>query len=113
MMPYPNPNYYTQPMMAMPQATKFVDSFEQIGVNDVPMDGKWVLFGKNDMSMVQARCWTPQGTIQTLNYKLENNPIQPHLDNQTENLAISGINDEIKAIYDEIKALNEKVDSLM
>lgn len=48
---------------------RYVNDFSEITANDVPMDGKWAIFAKNDMSEIQARAWSPNGTIVPVSFK--------------------------------------------
>ena len=99
---------YQQTQMNQPCMQSFVADFNQIKASDVPMDGKWVLFGKNDMSEVCAKAWTPQGTISTLEYSLK----QPVSDEKVENVPQIDLSSQFVPIMAEIKALNTKIDKL-
>lgn len=72
-----------QPMQPqIPQMVgRFVNTFDEVTANDVPMDGKCAIFPKNDMSEIQARAWQSDGTIRAVTYK----PVEPISDCQTEN----------------------------
>lgn len=55
-----------------------VNDFSEISANDVPMNGSCAYFPKNDLSEIQIRRWTPQGTIEAQTYiKADNVPKQP------------------------------------
>lgn len=47
-----------------------VGSFNEITANDVPMNGGFALFPKSDLSEIQIRRWTPQGTIESQTYSI-------------------------------------------
>jgi len=58
-----------QPQQPQPGlASKIVDSFDNINVNDVPMGGQAV-FIKNDGSEIQVRAWGKMGNIEKTSYK--------------------------------------------
>lgn len=111
MQPYMNPNYLNQYQMPMyqQQGTRFVNSFNEIQVNEIPMDGKYALFAKNDMSEIQARAWNSNGTINILEYSLK----QTQQAISTDNVPQEDKKDEYAPILGEIKALSEKIDKLM
>lgn len=48
---------------------KSVNDFTEITANDVPMDGRYAMFPKNDMSEIQIKTWGADGKIQTISYK--------------------------------------------
>lgn len=48
---------------------RFVNEFAEVTANDVPMDGKWAIFAKSDMSEIQARAWSPDGKIVPIVFK--------------------------------------------
>ena len=72
----PQQSFYgaTQQMGFTPYQTsqingRTVNDFNEITANDVPMNGGFAYFPKNDMSEIQLRRWTPQGTIETISFK--------------------------------------------
>ena len=86
MQPYLNPMYFQQtqfqPQMPTYQPTtlsqqiqnpttgifgKWVDSFEAVSANDVPMQGVSV-FPKNDLTEIVCKKWNANGTIETTRY---------------------------------------------
>ncbi len=48
---------------------RFVNDFSEIGVNEVPMDGKYALFAKNDLSEIVAKAWNANGQIVNIVFK--------------------------------------------
>lgn len=117
-MPYmPNYNNYNyqpyqyQPMQyqpAQPQynqsigiSGKLVDSFDNVTVNDVPMDGNPATFIKKDMSEIQVRMWTPQGTISTTSYK-------PYIEPKKEDTANSS-SVSLESLYDDFRGFREEL----
>ena len=125
MQPYVNPNYYSQynynPYQSMAQnqyqstpiqsGTRYVNNFNEIQVNEIPMDGKYVLFAKNDLTEVQAKAWLPNGTINTIEYVLKQ-PISDNSDSNPNNVTQIDLSSQFEPIMAEIKALNEKIDKL-
>lgn len=105
----PAQQYVPQGIMA-----RFVDGFENITANDVPMNGG-ALFVKNDGSQVQIRQWNANGTISTTSYlpqiddlnadavKLSSNDFSSQFD---------AFKDVLGGIQEDIKALNEKMDKI-
>lgn len=45
-----------------------VSGEEEIKANEVPMDGTLCLFPKKDLSVIYAKAWNAQGTIDTVSY---------------------------------------------
>lgn len=88
--------------------TRLVNNFNEIQVNEIPMDGSYKLFAKTDMSEVQARAWNSNGTITTLEYSLK----QPLAEQNTDNVAQIDLSSQFEPILAEIKAINEKIDKL-
>lgn len=126
MQPYVNPNYYsqyqpyqnnyqsllpTQMSVATQSGTRYVNNFNEIQVNEIPMDGKYVLFAKSDLTEVQAKAWLPNGTINTIEYVLKQ-PISDNSDSNPNNVTQIDLSSQFEPIMAEIKALNEKIDKL-
>lgn len=88
---------------------KVVNDFTEITANDVPMNGVSAVFPKADLSEVQLRTWTANGTIQTITYKpiLEQNQSEgtniPQNDFTTLNEGINAFREEILARLDNIE----------
>lgn len=104
--PYPQPY---QPAFQMPFQSqtsslpgKVVDDFNNIGVNEVPMDGSASVFLKRDLSEIQVRKWGPDGRIYSTSYKaeeLKNETALPQEDN------FSNLNERLQAIEEKIDKL--------
>lgn len=58
--------YIPQPTVMIPG--KVVNSHEEIGPQDVPMNGQVSFFPKADYSEIYAKCWTNDGRIDTRVY---------------------------------------------
>lgn len=108
----PQMQYMTAPQML----GKFVNEFTDITANDVPMDGRWAIFPKNDLSEIQARAWSSDGKIVPVVFKpvLEEQP--SNLPPAEEKLKI-GLSDEateaIMKRFDDISERLEKVEKTM
>lgn len=92
---------------------RFVNDFNEVTANDVPMDGKWALFPKSDLSEIQARAWSPEGKIIPIVFK----PVieeKLNIDAQAKDKIEVGLSDEAtKAFmerFDEISERLEKVE---
>lgn len=113
---YPNyaaQNYYSNPPMQNPApymgiSGRYVNTFEEITANDVPMDGKSALFIKNDMSEIEARAWTPNGMINRIVFK----PVLPKTQQNVSADTEIGQNGAYSALQSEIRVLSEKIDNL-
>ena len=111
MQPMINPNYFNQYQYQpsyQQQGTRLVNNFNEIQVNEIPMDGTYRLFAKADMSEIQARAWDSNGTIKVLEYSLKNAPIIPNMNN----VAQEEQKDPYEPILTEIRTLSEKIDKL-
>ncbi len=88
---------------------RFVDDFNAIVANDVPMDGNGAIFVDRNGTEMQWRNWTPNGTIQTIVYK----PIQP--ENQSEDANIpqmdfNALNEDVRALREDIKSVRDMIE---
>lgn len=68
--PYPQP-YQMPYQMANNLPGRVVDDFNNIGANDVSMDGNASVFLKRDLSELQVRKWGSDGRIYSTTYKPE------------------------------------------
>lgn len=113
---YPNynsQNYYSNPPMSTIQnmgiSGRYVNNFEEITANDVPMDGKSALFIKNDLSEIEARAWTPNGMINRIVFK-------PVIEQKPQNVLPNsemGQNGAFNDLQSEIRVLSDKIERLM
>lgn len=119
MQPYMNPNYLNQYQMPMYQqpipmqnnagsGTRFVNSFSDIQISEIPMDGTYKLFAKQDMSEIQAKAWDSNGTIKTISFS----PIKAIETEKADELPTIDLSLQFEPILAEIKALNDKIDKL-
>lgn len=126
MQPFVNPAYFQyqpyQPQMpqmpTMPSQSiqnpitgingKWVDNFDLLTANDVPMQGISV-FPKNDLSEIVCKKWNANGIIETVSY-LPQKAVE-------EDSAIKSSDEMIKSQFEEIRgsieAINEKIDKLI
>lgn len=91
---------------------RFVDDFNIISANDVPMDGNGAIFIKKDGSEIQLRNWTANGTIQTTSYK----PIlEPDPSNGTNipQIDLNGLYEDVRAIRGEISERFDRLEKSM
>lgn len=93
-------------------STRYVNDFNEIQVNEIPMDGTYKLFAKKDMSEVQAKAWMPNGTISTINYVVDNKPMATNLSADPNTLSQNDLQSLYEPLMAEIKALNDKIDKL-
>lgn len=67
------PMSYPQPQSNFQQAAgiagRYVNDFNEITANDVPMNGSPAIFAKNDRSEIQMREWSPNGQIVSTVYR--------------------------------------------
>ena len=83
---------------------RFVQNAEQIGVNDVPMNGTYSIFPKNDMTEIYAKAWDGNGNIQTLTYRL----VQ---DDGTERAEVPTVQEQLQSFRDEIMKRFDKLEN--
>ncbi len=82
---------------------RFVDDFNAIVANDVPMDGNGAIFVDRSGTEMQWRNWTPNGTIQTIVY----NPVQPENQSEGANMPkmdFNALNEDVRALREDILA---------
>lgn len=128
---YQQPNPYMERMnnlqqfqqqlqMPIPQtvaqgiSARFVDGFENITANDVPMNGG-ALFIKNDGSEIQVRQWNANGTISTTSYLPQICDLGAHTVKSSPNEFSSkfdAFNEVLRGIQDEVKTLGDKIDNI-
>lgn len=106
--PYNQQQYYQQPVQQQQQPVIFgrvVNSFDELTVNDIPMNGSAAYFPKADMSEIECRKWMSDGTIHRSTFK-------PVLDTNLNNLACNDKNSlelAVNALQDNI---NDRLDRL-
>lgn len=91
---------------------KIVNDFSELTANDVPMNGSTAFFPKADGMEIQARSWTPNGTIQTVSYRpiLEQNQSEGTNIPQTD---FNALNEDVRALRQEISERFDRLESSM
>lgn len=75
----------TQPVTQAPMTNtntingRFVNDFNEIKADEIPMNGSKSVFIKGDLSEVAVKCWNNNGTIDTSIYQLKQEE-QPKID---------------------------------
>lgn len=106
-----------QPQQAMPQQImglngRYVDDFNTLSANDVPMDGNGAIFIKKDKSEIQLKNWTANGTIATTCFKpiteqnFENNINMPQIN-------LNGLYEDMRALRGEIAERFDRLEKSM
>lgn len=80
---------------------RYVDDFNTLSANDVPMDGNGAIFIKKDKSEIQLKNWTANGTITTTLFKPV---IGQNIENNTNISQIS-----LNSLYEDMQALREEI----
>lgn len=103
-----------QPIMPQGVMARFVDGFESITANDVPMNGG-AIFVKNDGSEVQVRQWNANGTISTTSYLPQIDDLSTQVTNSPSNdfsSQFDAFNEVLRGVQEDVRALNEKIDKI-
>lgn len=90
-------------------AGKYVNDFNEITANDVPMNGMPAVFAKNDRTEIQLREWNPNGQIVTTLYKPYVEVKEPEVQ-QAQPFDIK--TELIDPIFGRISELEDKIDKL-
>lgn len=99
-------NYMQGPQMAYQPAGisgKYVNDFNEITANDVPMNGSPSIFLKSDRSEIQIREWSPNGQIVPRLYRAVEIVEQAPQEQK---------DDYSNLIIERLTALEEKIDKL-
>ena len=108
----PTPQMPIQQMQGM--VARFVDGFENITANDVPMN-VGAIFVKNDGSEIQVRQWNANGTIAKTSYLPQIDDLNAQtIKNPQEELSsqFDAFKDVLRGIENDVKALSEKIDKI-
>lgn len=122
MQPYLNPQFFGSPSYQQYMQTpiyqqvnqpstirgKFVNSADDIMVNDVPMDGTQAVFIKSDMSEIYTRGWKSDGTIVSHVYK----PIEPPKMDEANNVPPMDINALYTSINEHLDRIDKRLEEL-
>lgn len=133
MMPYINPNYFSQPqyqqMYQMPQMNqqpiqqpqnqimqpsnfnamgKVVEGLDVVKTIDIPMDGQTYYFPKADGKEIYAKQWLANGTTKVTSYlpQIEQN------NEEVNNLPLNALERKFEAINEATDALQENLNKL-
>ncbi len=91
---------------------RVVNDFNEIIADDVPTNGTYAVFVKNDMSEIQARTWAADGKIVSVAFK----PVlEPQNNNSTPEpqKAVVGLSDEVtEAFMNRFDDIMNKIDVL-
>lgn len=91
---------------------KFIESFDNIAVNDIPMDGKPATFIKNDLSEIQLRSWTPNGQIQNVVFKpIEND--KPNNSTPSAEKSVLALSDEVTDLFNGLNLRLDKIEKAL
>lgn len=88
---------------------KVVNDISNVSPNDVPMDGNFAIFPKQDMTEIYCKQWKQDGTIQTVVYR-------PILDEKQEDgtnpysIDLNSLNEQILAFKSEITERFDKLE---
>lgn len=88
---------------------KVVNDISNVSPNDVPMDGNFAIFPKQDMTEIYCKQWKQDGTIQTIVYR-------PILEEKQEDginihkIDLNSLNEQILAFKDEISERFDKLE---
>lgn len=107
----PYPSYPTQPNIQpqfVPQQSqpivipgKVVNSHDDIGPQDVPMNGQVSFFPKSDYSEIYAKCWTNDGRIDTRVYVVK--PVENAAESS------NGSTDVLSEILSRLEAIEKRL----
>lgn len=89
-----------------PISTQFVDDFDTISVNSIPMDNQGALFVKRDGTEIQMKRWNSNGQIVSTSYF-------PQIQNGTANTLPDSEKTKIGLSEDFTETFNAKIQSVM
>ena len=101
-----------QAMPAQGLMGRFVEDFNVITANDVPMDGNGAVFIKRDGSEIQVRNWTAQGTIATSVFKPVSIQQPKEIYPDGEKIEIRASEDLVAIIQKYFEDINKRFDEL-
>ena len=79
---------------------KYIGNAEEITVSDVPMNGRYSIFPKNDMSEIYAKAWDGNGNIQTVVYRPY---VQENQQNNGQDITANAVN-----VIDELQTFKQE-----
>lgn len=99
-----------QPTMGI--AGRYVQDANQVTANEVPMDGNFAFFPKEDMSEIYAKCWSADGQIKTIAFKpseiMDANNNTPN----GEKSKIDALGDATEGILGKLDVMADKINAI-
>lgn len=99
-------------------STQFVDDFENISVNSIPMDNNGALFVKRDGTEIQMKRWNSNGQIVSTSYlpQIQNSVANSSTDNEKSKFGLSEdfvatFNEQMQAVMDRLDMLEDVVNN--
>lgn len=95
---------------------RYVNDFSEISVNEVPMDGKFALFAKTDMSELVAKAWNANGQIVNIVFKpcVEDKTETSTQESQKAEITLSAeLSDMLTKRFDDISSQIEKLQGII
>lgn len=103
-----------QPTMGI--TGRYVQDANQVTANEVPMDGNFAFFPKEDLSEIYAKCWSADGQIKTIAFKppeiMDANNTTPNGEKSKIDAlgdATEGILGKLDVMSDQINAIEQKL----
>ena len=97
-------------------AGRYVQDVNQVTANEVPMDGNFAFFPKEDLSEIYAKCWSADGQIKTIAFKpseiMDANNTSPSVEKSKIDVlgdATDGIISKLDVMTDKINAIEQKL----
>lgn len=97
-------------------AGRYVQDVNQVTANEVPMDGNFAFFPKEDLSEIYAKCWSADGQIKTIAFKpseiMDANNTSPSVEKSKIDAlgdATDGIISKLDVMTDKINAIEQKL----
>lgn len=121
---YPNANNGYMPNQSMPNQNvsspiglsgRCVNSFDEINVNEIVMDGRPSIFVKNDRSEIQVKNWDANGRVITTSYlpQIEEKSIEvDKLSTEVQKSKFDTKTEVLEPIFERLEQLENKIDKL-
>lgn len=95
-----------------PISTQFVDDFDTISVNSIPMDNQGALFVKRDGTEIQMKRWNSNGQIVSTSYlpQIQNSVANSSTDNEKSKFGLS--EDFVATFKEQMQAVMDRLDML-
>lgn len=93
-------------------AGRYVQDANQVTANEVPMDGNFAFFPKEDLSEIYAKCWSADGQIKTIAFKpseiMDANNTTPN----GEKSKIDALGDATEGILSKLDVMSDKINAI-